>query len=75
MPVTSFIPTVSALDFETDDPYAPVMEDPELYAKTPFDQVYAPRENQAHTAVNSENKTWLLYELFRYEVLVATAVW
>lgn len=58
-----FIPTVSALDINTNDPFYNVAGDPDLVAHTPFDALYVPPTNEAHVTVTVDNAPWLLNEL------------
>jgi hypothetical protein len=58
-----FIPTVSALDLDTDDLFYDVAGDPDIYAHTPFDAVYFPVENQEHATITAENAAWFLDEV------------
>lgn len=58
-----FIPTISALDVATTDPFYDVAGDPDLVAHTPFDNVYAPVTNEPHVTVTPENAVWLLDEI------------
>ncbi len=58
-----FIPTISALDLATEDPFYDVAGDPDILARTPFDAVYYPLENQEHVLITPENKTWFLAEI------------
>ncbi len=58
-----FIPTVSALDIATADPFYDVAGDPDLLAHTPFDNLYVPVANEPHVTVTPENAVWLLDEI------------
>jgi pimeloyl-ACP methyl ester carboxylesterase len=58
-----FIPTVSALDIDTEDLFYNVGGDPSLLSKTPFDAVYFPAVNQDHASFTAENKQWFLDEV------------
>ncbi len=58
-----FIPTVSALDITTTDPFYDVAGDPDLLAHTPFDNLYVPAGNEPHITVTPENAVWLLDEI------------
>jgi hypothetical protein len=58
-----FIPTVSALDIDTEDLYYNVGGDADLLSHTPFDAVYFPALNQDHVAVTTENRQWFLDEI------------
>jgi hypothetical protein len=58
-----FIPTISALDINTSDPFYNVGGDPNLVSHTPFDAVYVPATNEPHVTVTPDNAPWLLNEL------------
>ncbi|MCA9728278.1 MAG: T9SS type A sorting domain-containing protein [Candidatus Eisenbacteria bacterium] len=58
-----FIPTISALDLDTDDLFYDIAGDPDPAAHSPFDAVYFPTENQEHVFVTPENKVWLMTEI------------
>jgi hypothetical protein len=58
-----FIPTVSALALETDDPFFDVAGAPDLPGMTPFDAVYFPTENQEHVLITPENAAWVRNEI------------
>ena len=58
-----FIPTVSALDINTNDPFYNVGGDPDLVAHTPYDALYVPATNEGHVTVTADNAPWLLNEL------------
>lgn len=58
-----FIPTVSALDINTNDPFYNVGGDPDLVAHTPYDALYVPVTNEGHVTVTVDNAPWLLNEL------------
>jgi FlgD Ig-like domain/Palmitoyl protein thioesterase len=58
-----FIPSVSALDIATADPFYDIAGDPDLLAHTPFDDVYVPAGNEPHVTVTPENAVWLLDEI------------
>jgi hypothetical protein len=59
----SFIPTVSALDIATTDPFYDVAGDPDLLAHTPFDNLYVSDVNEPHVTVTPANAVWLLDEI------------
>jgi len=59
----AFVPTISALDLATSDPFFDIAGQPDLPALTPYDAVYVPAANQEHVLVTPENKVWLLAEL------------
>ena len=58
-----FVPTVSALDIATADPFYDVAGDPDLLSHTPFDNFYAPVANEPHVTVTPDNAAWLLEEI------------
>lgn len=62
----TFIPTISAFDFDTEDPFYNISETPQRFLKpwTPFDRVYYPTENQWHVEPTLENNKWILCEIF-----------
>ncbi len=62
-PNHSFIPTVSALDINTTNPFYDVAGDPDLLSHTPFDALYVPTANEPHVTVTVDNAPWLLNEL------------
>jgi hypothetical protein len=58
-----FIPTVSALDLDTDNLFYDIANDPDILAHTPFDTVYYPVENENHITITAESKEWFLAEI------------
>jgi len=58
-----FIPTISALDVATTNPFYDVAGDPQLLSHTPFDNLYVPAVNEPHVTVTPGNATWLLDEI------------
>lgn len=58
-----FIPTISALDIDTDDLFYDIAGDPAVLSRTPFDAIYYPVENQEHVAITPENALWILNEI------------
>lgn len=58
-----FIPTISALDLATADPFFDIAGAPDLYGLSPFDSLYFPAENQEHVAVTPQNLEWFLQEV------------
>jgi hypothetical protein len=58
-----FIPSVSALDIATTDPFYDIAGDPDLLSHTPFDNLYVPAANEPHITVTPENAVWLLDEI------------
>jgi hypothetical protein len=59
----SFIPTVSALALDSNDPFYDVAGDAQLLEHTPFQTVYFPAENQDHIDITAENKLWFMAEV------------
>jgi len=62
-PSHCFIPTISALDIATTNPFYDVAGDPDLLAHTPFASVYVPAGNEPHVTVTPANAQWLLNEI------------
>jgi hypothetical protein len=60
-----FIPSISSLAIETDDPFYDIDGDPDLMAKTPFAAVYYPDANQEHVSITAENAVWFRQEIRR----------
>jgi hypothetical protein len=60
-----FIPTISALDLDTDDLFHDIAGDPDLMLHTPFDTVYFPAVNEEHVQITPESKTWFITEIQR----------
>lgn len=60
-----FIPTISALDIDTEDLFYDIAGDMDLLAHTPFDTVYFPVENQVHITITAEGAGWFISELER----------
>jgi hypothetical protein len=58
-----FIPSVSALDINTTNPFYNIAGDPNLLANTPFDNLYVPATNEPHVTVTPGNAPWLLNEI------------
>ncbi len=69
-----FIPTISSLDINTEDPFLNIKEDEYIMQKTPFDSLYYPRvvesTNQEHVSISPEMKSWLLNELIPDRVVL-----
>jgi pimeloyl-ACP methyl ester carboxylesterase len=59
----SFIPTVSALALDTNDPFYDIAGDAQILDHTPFQTVYFPTENQGHIDITPENKLWFMAEI------------
>ncbi len=62
-PSHCFVPTVSALDLDTSDPFYDIAGDPNLLSHTPFDAVYFPADNQDHMTITAETASWIIGEL------------
>ncbi len=58
-----FIPTMSALAYDSPDLFHAVSGDVDPLAHTPFDVVYWPTTNQEHVAITAENAAWLKSEI------------
>lgn len=58
-----FIPTVSALAYDTSDLFHDISADADPLAHTPFDAIYYPTTNQEHVAITAENAAWLRAEI------------
>jgi hypothetical protein len=58
-----FIPTVSALDIDTDDLFYPIAYDSSILNKTPFDAIYYPVYNENHVSINGNNAKWIYDEI------------
>ena len=58
-----FIPTVSALDIATTNPFYDLAGDPDLLSHTPFDNLFVPAGNEPHVTVTPANAAWLLDEI------------
>ncbi len=60
-----FIPTISALDIDTDDPWYDIDGDPAIMTHTPFDTIYFPSTNQEHVTISPEGAQWFMNEIRR----------
>jgi hypothetical protein len=60
-----FIPTISALDIDTEDPWYDIAGDPDIMGRTPFDAIYYPAVNEEHVTISAEGAQWLLDEILR----------
>jgi hypothetical protein len=58
-----FIPTVSALAYDTPDLFHSIAGDPDPLLHTPFDAVYTQATNQEHVTVTAQNAAWLRSEV------------
>jgi hypothetical protein len=66
----SFIPTISALALDTNDPFYDVAGDADLLDHTAFDTVYYPAANQEHIDITPQNKLWFMAEV-QSQILVS----
>jgi flagellar hook capping protein FlgD len=63
-PSHCFVPTISALDIATTDPFYDVAGDAALLSHTPFDAVFFPSgPNQEHVEITSPSAAWLRNEI------------
>ena len=62
-PAHCFVPTISALALDTDDPFFDVAGAPDLLALTPFDAVYYPAVNLEHVEISPEAAAWVRNEI------------
>lgn len=62
-PSHCFIPSISALDLNTNDPFFSIAGAANLYDLTPFDSLYYPVANQDHVQITPENADWFLSEI------------
>lgn len=60
-----FIPTVSALDLETDDLFYDIAGDPLIMDKTPFDAIFYASANEEHVTITPGNAAWIISEIER----------
>jgi len=58
-----FIPTISALDIDTDDLFHHIAYDANILNKTPFDAIYYPYTNENHVSINDINANWIRDEI------------
>jgi hypothetical protein len=68
-----FIPTISALDIDTDDVWYDIDGDPDIMSRTPFDTIYYPSTNQEHVTITAEGAQWFMNEIRRPVVTDAGA--
>src|SRR5262245_3856303 len=68
-----FIPTVSALAYDSPDLFHSVAGDADPLAHTPFDAIYSQATNQEHVAVTAENAAWIRNEIETGVSAVASA--
>jgi len=62
-PSHCFIPTLSALAYDSPDLFHSVASDADPLAHTPFDVIYVPALNQEHVEITPENKAWFISEI------------
>ncbi|MGE5176701.1 MAG: FlgD immunoglobulin-like domain containing protein [Hyphomicrobiales bacterium] len=62
-PSHCFIPTISALDYNTTDLFHDIEADPSPVSNTPFDAIYAQETNQEHVAITAQNAVWIKSEV------------
>jgi hypothetical protein len=62
-PSHCFIPTVSALAYNTADLFHNIAADPDPVSNTPFDAIYAQGTNQEHVAITPQNAAWIRSEI------------
>lgn len=58
-----FIPTISSLDLDVQDPFFDIAHASNLYSLTPFDSLYFPAVNQDHVTITPENFWWFINEV------------
>ena len=58
-----FIPTVSALAYNTTDLFHNIAADPDPVSNTPFDAIYSQGANQEHVAITPQNAAWIRNEV------------
>ncbi len=69
-----FIPTISALDLDTDDLWYDIDGDPAVMTHTPFDTIYFPSTNQEHVTISAEGAQWFMNEIRRPAVTDASVL-
>jgi hypothetical protein len=62
-PSHCFIPTVSALAYNTTDLFHDIAADPDPASNTPFDAIYSQDTNQEHVAITPQNAAWIRNEV------------
>ncbi len=62
-PSHCFIPTVSALAYNTADLFHDIAADPNPVSNTPFDAIYSQGTNQEHVTITPENAVWIRNEI------------
>ena len=58
-----YVPTISALDIETDNLFYNIAADQDILSKTPFDQIYFATTNEKHVEINATNKQFFIKEI------------
>jgi hypothetical protein len=66
-----FIPTVSALDYDSPDLFHDIAADADPLSHTAFDVLYSQATNQEHVEVTAENAAWIRAEVERGVAAVA----
>jgi len=79
-PKHCFIPSISSLAINTNNPFYNIKTDNNILAKTPFDAIYFPifneNINQEHIYISAEIKNWMLEELIPNNItLDSEEVW
>jgi hypothetical protein len=62
-PSHCFIPTASALAYNTTDLFHNIAADPDPVSNTPFDAIYSQSTNQEHVAITPQNAAWIRSEI------------
>jgi len=62
-PSHCFIPTVSALAYDTPDLFHDIAADANPVSHTPFDAIYTQGTNQEHVAITAQNAAWIKSEV------------
>ncbi len=60
-----FIPTISALDIDTEDLWYDIDGDPDIMSRTPFDTIYYPAANEEHVTISAAGAQWFMDEIRR----------
>jgi hypothetical protein len=58
-----FVPTVSALDIDTEELFYDIAGDPSIMSHTPFDTIYYPSVNEAHVFISPQCADQVLEEV------------
>jgi len=70
-----FIPTISSLDLDVEDPFYNIAADDNIMDKTPFDQIYYPNTNQKHVRIEDQMVNWLADEITRANIILDDNTW